>query len=174
MSAVGESVGRRIMGGLTRRVAELSGELRGHVVGQAALFTGIGAATTLGNAALYVLLRGTFSAGFANVLSVLITTIASSLAHRRWVFAGRDEHPMRMHVQTLATFVFYCASNQVALWLLGLAVTDPSSTAEATAVTAMALLGGTTRFLAMRLWVFARRRSAVEAPGRSEAQVVTR
>lgn len=135
----------------------LPGRLRGHVVGQAAMFTAVGAATTLTNAVLFLLLRGTFSAELSNVLSVLTTTIASSLAHRRWVFSDRDEHPMRMHLQSLAVFGFYCASNQIALWLLGLAVVDPSSTAEAVAVAAMALLGGTSRFLALRLWVFARR-----------------
>lgn len=136
------------------------GRLRGHVVGQAAMFTAVGAATTLANAVLYLLLRGTFSAEVSNVLSVLITTIASSLAHRWWVFSDRDEHPVRMHLQSVAVFAFYCASNQAALRLLGLAVDDPSSAAEAVAVAAMALVGGTSRFLAMRLWVFTRRARA--------------
>ncbi len=148
------------MGSHSRRAAELLGGLRGHVVGQAAMFTAVGAATTLANAVLYVLLRGTFSAELSNVLSVLITTIASSIAHRRWVFADRDEHPTRMHLQTFVVFLYYCASNQIALWLLGLAVDTPSSTAEAAAVVAMALFGGTSRFLALRLWVFTRRRKS--------------
>ncbi|GAB3695468.1 GtrA family protein [Saccharopolyspora tripterygii] len=145
------------MSGLSAPPSGFLGRLRGHVVGQAAMFTAVGAATTLANAVLFLLLRGTFSAELSNVLSVLTTTIASSLAHRRWVFSDRDEHPMRMHLQSLAVFGFYCASNQIALWLLGLAVEQPSNTAEAVAVAAMALFGGTSRFLALRLWVFARR-----------------
>lgn len=145
------------MGGHRRRAAEPLRGFRGHVVGQAAMFTAVGAVTTLANAVLYVLMRGTFSAEISNVLSVLITTVASSIAHRRWVFSDRDEHPMRMHLQTFAVMLYYCGSNQIALWLLGLAVEAPSSTAEATAVVAMALFGGTSRFLALRLWVFTRR-----------------
>lgn len=147
------------MGGHRRRAAEPLNGLRGHVIGQAAMFTAVGAVTTLANAALYVLLRGTFTAEISNVLSVLVTTVASSVAHRRWVFADRHEHPMRMHLQTFGVLLFYCASNQIALWLLGLAVDDPSSTAEAAAVAAMALFGGTSRFLALRIWVFTRRRA---------------
>ncbi|TWG07843.1 GtrA family protein [Saccharopolyspora dendranthemae] len=153
----------------------LLGRLRGHVVGQAVMFTAVGAATTLANAVLYLLLRGTFSAEVSNVLSVLTTTIASSLAHRWWVFSDRDEHPMRMHLQTIAVFSFYCASNQLALQLLGLAVDDPSSAAEAGAVAAMALFGGTSRFLAMRLWVFARRaRVRQQGPGSGRDRGVVR
>ncbi|MCI2420890.1 GtrA family protein [Saccharopolyspora sp. K220] len=131
--------------------------IRGHIIGQAAMFTVVGGLTTLVNAVLYMLLRGTFTAEVSNVLSVLITTVASSTAHRQFVFTDRDEHPMRMHLQTVAVFLFYCVSNNVALWLLGLAVDNPSSFAEAVAVSAMALFGGASRFLALRVWVFTRR-----------------
>jgi putative flippase GtrA len=146
--------------GIRARTSPLIERVRTHLVGQAALFMLVGGTTTLLNAALYILLRGTFTTGVSNVLAVLITTVVSSAAHRALVFADRDEHPMRMHLQTAAVFVFYCVSNNIALWLLGLAVDTPSSFDESAAVSAMAVFGGITRFLALRVWVFARRRTS--------------
>ncbi|MEV0085065.1 GtrA family protein [Saccharopolyspora sp. NPDC050642] len=129
---------------------------RDDVVGQAVLFTVVGVLATATNAVLYVLLRGIFPVGASNFCSLLITTVASSAAHRHFAFAARDEHRARMHLQTLAVFAFYCVSNNIALGLLGLAVEDPSSVAEAAAVAALSVIGGTTRFAVMRLWVFSR------------------
>ncbi|QIZ38133.1 GtrA family protein [Saccharopolyspora sp. ASAGF58] len=132
---------------------------RDNVLGQAVLFTVVGVLATAANAVLYVLLREIFPTGASNSCSLLITTAASSMAHRHFAFAGRDEHPIRMHLQTLAVFLFYCVSNSIALDLLGLAVEDPSSVVEAAAVAAMSIIGGTTRFVVMRLWVFSRSRA---------------
>lgn len=132
---------------------------RDNVVGQAVLFTVVGALATAANAVLYVLLREILPAGASNFCSLLITTAASSMAHRHFAFADRDENPIRMHLQTLAVFLFYCVSNNVALGLLGLAVEDPSSVAEAAAVAAMSVVGGIARFAVMRLWVFSRSRA---------------
>ncbi|SDW97206.1 Putative flippase GtrA (transmembrane translocase of bactoprenol-linked glucose) [Saccharopolyspora shandongensis] len=129
---------------------------RDDVVGQAVLFTVVGALATAANAVLYMLLRGIFPVGASNFCSLLITTAASSAAHRHFAFAARDEHRGRMHLQTLAVFAFYCVSNNIALGLLGLTVEDPSSVAEAAAVAALSVIGGTTRFVVMRLWVFSR------------------
>jgi putative flippase GtrA len=153
------------MNGLAVRQAETVGPAaigppraggRDNVVGQAVLFTVVGVLTTALNAVLYVLLRGTFSAGASNVLSLLITTVASSVAHRRLAFADRAEYPIRMHLQTLVVFLFYCVSNNIALGLLELVVESPSSVAEAAAVTAMSVFGGITRFVVLRAWVFGR------------------
>ncbi|GAA0529160.1 hypothetical protein GCM10011581_30530 [Saccharopolyspora subtropica] len=129
---------------------------RDHVVGQAARFTLVGVLSTALNAVLYVLLRGLFSAGAANVLALALSTAASSVAQRVVVFAGRDEYPVRMHLQTLTVFAFYCVSNNLALGLLSAFVTDPTSVAEAAAVATMSVFGGVTRFVVLRVWVFGR------------------
>ncbi|MBB5157961.1 GtrA family protein [Saccharopolyspora phatthalungensis] len=129
---------------------------RDNVVGQAVLFTVIGVLATAANAVLYVLLREVFPTGPSNLISLLITTVASSMAHRHFAFADRHEHPIRMHLQTLAVFLFYCVSNNIALGLLALVVENPSSVAEAVAVAAMSIFGGITRFVVLRIWVFSR------------------
>jgi putative flippase GtrA len=149
-----EAVGPTAVGPTTIGPSQTAG--RDNVVGQAVLFTVVGVLATSLNAVLYILLRGTFSADASNVLSLLITTVASSVAHRRLAFADRAEHPIRMHLQTLVVFLFYCVSNNIALGLLELVVENPSSVAEAAAVIGMSVVGGITRFVVLRGWVFGR------------------
>ncbi|MCI2416433.1 GtrA family protein [Saccharopolyspora sp. K220] len=158
------SVGVGLMRGLAVRQAKAARPVttvartakRDNVLSQAVLFTAVGVLATLLNAGLYIALRGTFSAGASNIFSLLITVVGSSEAHRLFAFADRAEHPIRMHLQTLAVFGFYCVSNNVALGLLHLVVENPSSVAEAAAVTAMSIFGGITRFVVLRAWVFSR------------------
>ncbi|MGP4019018.1 GtrA family protein [Saccharopolyspora sp. 5N708] len=147
------------------RIAAVRTSRRGGLVGQAVLFAVVGVLATILNAGLYIALRGTFSAGAANILSLLITVVGSSAAHRLFVFTDRDEHPVRMHLQTLAVFLFYCVSNDIALNLLASVVEKPSSVAEAAAVTGMSIFGGLTRFVVLRVWVFSRS-AAHQASGR--------
>ncbi|MEU6132521.1 GtrA family protein [Saccharopolyspora sp. NPDC047091] len=136
-----------------------SGVPHGGAIGQAVLFTAVGGATTAVNAVLYLLLRGTFPTGLANVLALLLTTVGSSALHRRLVFTGLPERRLRMHLQTAATFLFYCVSSSAALALLRLLDADAGSVAEAVAVAVMSVAGGIARFTALRLWVFHRHRS---------------
>ncbi|GAA3360255.1 GtrA family protein [Saccharopolyspora gregorii] len=148
------------------RTSRALAALRGGTTGRAVLFTAVGGATTAVNALLYLLLRGTFATGPANVLALLVTTIGSSALHRRFVFTGLPERRLRMHLQTAATFLFYCVSSSAALALLRLVDADAGSVAEAVAVAVMSVAGGITRFTALRLWVFHRdrRRPAGERP----------
>lgn len=144
----------------TVRAHDVLTAMRGGAAGQAVLFAVIGGLATAVNAVVYLLLRGTFPTGLANVLALLLTTIGSSLLHKRIVFTGLRERPLRMHSQTAATFLFYCVSSSAALVLLGLVDDDPGSVAEALAVAAMSTVGGVARFAVLRLWVFRRARRA--------------
>lgn len=131
---------------------------------RAVLFTAVGVGATVLNAVCYVLLRAALSAGAANVLALLLSTAASSAAQRYLVFSDRRTRTLRMHLQTAGVFAYYCASNSLALWVLGVFVPRPSSAAEAVAVSVASVFGGISRFAVLSTWVFRRDSGAAFDP----------
>ncbi|RZQ60645.1 GtrA family protein [Amycolatopsis suaedae] len=116
-----------------------------------------GVAATLAQLLLFLLLRTPLGSHGANIVAIVLTTLANTEFHRRVTFAGLPDHPVRRATQTVLTIAFYAGYGSVVLLLLDW-LTVPTPELETLALAAASLLGGTIRFVALRWWVFARPR----------------
>jgi putative flippase GtrA len=128
-------------------------------------FLGIGVVSTLAFAMLFLLLHGPLGAGGANAAALAITAVANTAANRRLTFGIRGrEHALRHHRRGAAVFVLTLAlSNGALLVLHGIEATPPRAL-ELTVLVLGSLLATVTRFVALKTWVFARRRHTATRP----------
>jgi putative flippase GtrA len=108
-------------------------------------------------AVLYLLCRVPFSAFTANLLALLLSTIANTAANRRLTFgvSGRDG-AVGHQVRGLVVFLVGLGVTSGSLWLLHATGHDHHGT-EVVVLTVANLFVTVLRFVAMRVWVFARR-----------------
>lgn len=136
-------------------------------------FVAVGAAATGLNAVLFLLLRQWWDLVTANVVALALSTVASTEANRLLTFAGTSATRTRLDIQSLLVFLFYCFYNTVTLWALHFAVADATRETEALTLTVASVLGGSGRFLLLRLWVFERIRAAGQEHQRMSPLPVT-
>ncbi len=129
----------------------------GTLARQAGSFTAIGAASSLANAALYLLLREWFNAMTSLVLAVAITTLASTEANRRLTFDSAIGSRTSLMVHNLSVILFYCTYNSLALWGVHQLVSNPPARIESVAILIASIAGGIARFALLRGWVFRNR-----------------
>lgn len=132
----------------------------GTLARQAGSFTAIGAASSLTNAALYLLLREWFNAMTSLVLAVTITTLVSTEANRRLTFDRASGSRTSLTVHNLSVILFYCTYNSVALWVVHQLVSNPPARVESAAILIASIAGGVARFALLRGWVFRDRTGA--------------
>src|SRR3954452_24831352 len=141
----------------------------GAVGSQVALFAVIGVFSTVAYAVLYVLLRGALQPFWANAVALVATAVANTAANRRITFGVRGRSDAWRHqLQGLTIFAVGLAMTTGCLWLLQQVSPSPGRATEMAVLTAANLAVTAMRFLAMRLWVFPRRRPVSEtlaAPG---------
>lgn len=118
-------------------------------------FAVVGAASTLAFLALYVVLRSWIDATWANVVGLLVTTIANTAANRRLTFGvrGRDA-VVRHQLQGLFVFGIALALSTGALHLLHAVDPTPIRPVEVSALLVANALSTLLRFLALRTWIF--------------------
>jgi putative flippase GtrA len=140
-------------------VDELRGVARLATAAPLVRFLGIGVVSTLAFAFLFLLLHGPLGAAGANAAALAITAVANTAANRRLTFGIRGrEHALRHHWRGAAVFVLTLAlSNGALLVLHGIDATPPRAL-ELTVLVLGSLLATVTRFVALKTWVFARRR----------------
>ncbi len=114
----------------------------------------VGGTGTAANAAIFLVLRIWFDTLPANLVALVLSTAISTELNRRFTFGGAAAHHWRSTVQNGGTVLFYAFYSSAVLVLLGLAIDSPSPWLESLTVAAASLLGGTVRFLVLRLWVF--------------------
>ncbi len=161
-------VGRGLLRGTTPvrevgpRLGRVSADAGGGRLGmQVVMFALVGVASTLAYAALYLWFRSTMLAQGANLLALLLTTLANTAANRRFTFGVRGpERALRHQVQGLVIFAVGLGVTSGALWLVD--ASGPSRSGhhgtEVVVLTAANLFVTVTRFVAMRAWVFVRTR----------------
>jgi glycosyltransferase involved in cell wall biosynthesis len=135
-------------------------------------FLAIGVCSTIAYALLYLLLRGPLGAGGANALALAITAVANTQANRFLTFGVRGRAGLlRHHAQ--GALVYLLTLGLTAGALATLQALDPSPPrALEVAVLVVASLGATvTRYLALRSWVFTRRRSVAVAGPHQPASI---
>ena len=144
------------------------------VLGQAWRFAGVGLGSTALHLGLFAWLATALpSAQVANLLALLVATVANTAANRRWTFGVRGRrHLGRHHLQALTVFGLTWGMSSLALLLVGAVSTDPGAAAQTVAIAAANLVATAVRFVAMRRWIFNDHKgtdasSAVRVPGLS-------
>jgi putative flippase GtrA len=129
---------------------------------QLAGFAVIGVLSTLANLALFSLLRLGLDAQLANVLALLVCTLANTAANRRFTFGvrGRDR-AVRHQAQGLVVFLISLLMTSGSLAALHVADQHPTYGAELTVLVIANLAATLVRFLLLRAWVFPDQRGAV-------------
>jgi putative flippase GtrA len=118
-------------------------------------FAAIGVASTVANLVLYVLFRGVMGAIAANVVALLLTTIANTAANRRLTFGVRgSEGAARHQFQGLIVFGLGLGLTTGALALLGHLAPAASQAVELAVIVVANAVATVLRFLLFRAWVF--------------------
>jgi putative flippase GtrA len=115
---------------------------------------------------LYLLFRGVLGAIAANVVALLITTVANTAANRRLTFGvtGRDG-AARHQFQGLIVFGIGLGLTTGALALLGHVAPDAGQAVELAAILLANAVATAVRFVLFRSWVFrARTVPVLETP----------
>ncbi len=146
-------------------VEDLLGVARLMAAAPVVRFMGIGVVSTLAYALLFVLLRGLAGAGGANAIALALTAIGNTAANRRLTFGVRGgADVVRHHVRGAVVFVLTLALTSGALLVLhGIDATPPRAVELAVLVVA-GFAATVTRYVALRTWVFTRRRSGTPPP----------
>ncbi|WP_166133291.1 bifunctional glycosyltransferase family 2/GtrA family protein [Nocardioides ochotonae] len=125
---------------------------------QLVMFALVGVASTVAYAVLFLALRGAVSPFLANLLALLLTAVANTAANRRLTFGVRGRNDaVRHQLRGLVVFGVGLTVTSGSLWLLQLAGVDDRRL-EVIVLTLANLVVTVLRFVAMRLWVFGRRR----------------
>ena len=157
--------GRIPLADVTQRLGRAAAEAgTGRLGMQLVVFALVGVASTIAYAVLYLLLRTTTSALLANLVALLLTTVANTAANRRFTFGvtGRAG-ALRHQAQGLLIFLVGLGVTSGALWLLDSAA-GAHRGLEVAVLTAANLFVTVMRFVAMRTWVFVRRRRVAHGP----------
>ena len=138
---------------------DLRGVARLAAASPLARFLAIGVASTLAFALLFLALRGPLGAAGANAAALALTAVANTAANRRLTFGVRGRTDLaRHHLRGAAVFVLTLALSSGALAVLhGIDATPPRAV-ELTVLVIGSALATVTRFVALKTWVFARRR----------------
>jgi putative flippase GtrA len=144
-------------------LADLRGVARLLAAGRVTRFMTVGVASTLAYAALYLALRGPLGAAVANALALAITAVANTEANRRYTFGVRGRRGrLRQHLMGGGVYALTLGLTSGALGVLHGLDRSPSRPVELAVLVAAGAVATATRYVALRSWVFARRRSITE------------
>ena len=137
----------------------------GAMAAQLVRFAAIGVVSTLAHLGLYLLLRGAFDALSANLIALLIATVANTAANRRLTFGiqGRDGAVLHQF-QGLVVFGLGLALTTAALAALGARVPGASRAVELLVLLAANAAATVLRFVAFRSWIFRPRPARLSTP----------
>ncbi|NMI00589.1 bifunctional glycosyltransferase family 2/GtrA family protein [Pseudonocardia acidicola] len=143
------------------------------MTGQLARFAAIGVASTVAHLLLFVLLRAAMGAIAANVIALLITSVANTAANRRLTFGVRGRTGAARHqFQGLIVFGLGLGLTTGALALVGIWLPGAGRIAELTALVVANGLATVLRFVLFRAWIF-RGAQARRSPATDASQEIT-
>lgn len=126
-----------------------------------ALVGGLGTAV---NAAVFLLLRLWLDAVPANLVALVLSTVVSTEANRRFTFQDAPVHRARVYVQTVGTVAFYALYSSAVLVALHAVLPEAGPVVETVTVAVASVLGGAARFLLLRYWVVDRHPDESDEP----------
>jgi glycosyltransferase involved in cell wall biosynthesis len=122
-------------------------------------FLGIGVASTVVYALLFLLLGGPLGSAGANAAALSLTAVGNTAANRRLTFGVRGrEHLVRHHARGAVVFVLTLALTNGALAVLHGVDATPARALELAVLVGASLVATVTRYVALKTWVFAHRR----------------
>ena len=122
---------------------------------QVARFAVIGVGSTVIHLGLLAALTGPLGAQVANLVGLVVSTVANTAANRAWTFQVRGTEQMaRQHLQALVVFAITWVSSSLALELLAVAWPQASTLTTVVVVGAANAVSTVARFTAMRSWIF--------------------
>jgi putative flippase GtrA len=137
---------------------DLRGVVRLMAAAPVARFMGVGVASTIAYALLFLALQAPLGAGWANAVALLLTAIGNTAANRRLTFGVRGRADLvRHHVRGAVVFFLTLALTNGALAVLHGLDAAPSRAVELAVLVAASLVATVSRYVALRTWVFARR-----------------
>jgi putative flippase GtrA len=123
-----------------------------------ARFLGVGVASTLAYALLFLLLRGPLGPEGANALALAVTAIGNTTANRRLTFHVRGRTGLAGHlVRGTLVFLLTLALTSGALVVLHGLVATPPRALELAVLVVASTAATVTRYVALKTWVFAHR-----------------
>lgn len=141
-----------------RRQLDVRGR-SGRLGNQLGLFALVGLASTLAYALLFLLLRQLVPAQAANALALALTAVANTAANRHLTFGVRGKESLAAHHgQGLLVFGIGLLLTSGSLVVLDAAAPHAPHGVEITVLTVANLVATGLRFVAMRWWIFRRRR----------------
>ena len=121
----------------------------------------IGACSTVAYALLFLALRAPLGPAAANAFALALTAVANTQANRRLTFGVRGRSGLvRQHLMGAVVYVLTLGLTSGALAVLHDLVSDPARALEVAVLIVAGVCATVTRYLALRAWVFARRRPA--------------
>jgi putative flippase GtrA len=142
-------------------IDDLRGVARLALASQVARFLCVGVASTLAFALLFMPLRGPLGPGAANALALGVTAVGNTAANRRLTFRLRGRAGLlRQHALGALVFLLTLGLTSGALVVLHGLDARPPRLVELAVLVAASTVATITRFVALRSWVFARRRRA--------------
>jgi putative flippase GtrA len=140
---------------------DLRGVARLMAASPVARFIAVGVVSTLAYALLFLALQAPLGAGWANAAALLLTALGNTAANRRLTFGVRGRADLvRHHVRGAVVFFLTLALTNGALAVLNGLDATPDRAVELAVLVAASLVATVTRYVALRTWVFTRRRRA--------------
>lgn len=131
------------------------------LIKQLVRFAAVGVISTVAQLGLFLLLRDHVGALSANLISLVVSTVANTEANRRFTFGIRGRAgAARQQLLALGVFGLSLALSSGALALLGLVAPTAGPSAEVVVLVAANALATVARFAMLRTWVFSARPSA--------------
>jgi putative flippase GtrA len=137
-------------------IEDLRGVARLMATGPIARFMGVGVASTLAYAMLFLALHGLLGAAAANALALGLTAVGNTAANRRLTFGVRGRVGLlRQHALGAVVFVLTLGLTSGALAVLHGLDAAPARGVELGVLIAASTAATVTRYVALRTWVFA-------------------
>ena len=147
---------------------DLRGVARLALAAPIARFLGIGLASTLAYALLFLVLAGSLGAAAASAAALALTAVANTAANRRITFGVRGrKHLGRHHLAAFLVFVIALGLTNGALAVVHGIDPHPGRLIEAAALVLANLAATATRYVALATWVFRTRAHPRPVPAQS-------
>ncbi|HEY8294035.1 MAG TPA: GtrA family protein [Micrococcaceae bacterium] len=125
-------------------------------------FLAVGVVCTVASVAIFALLRPLAGVQWANLISLVLTSVLNTELNRRHSFGITERrYWLQDHRRGLWVMLLALGLTSGSLWALHTVTPDASVLDELLAITAANVLAAVTRFLLLRYWIFRRIRRLV-------------
>jgi putative flippase GtrA len=136
----------------TNPPAAAAGKQRHGLSGQLRRFAIIGVASTVANLVLFAVFSLVMPDQLANVLALVLCTVANTAANRRFTFDASREGALGVQLRSLGLLAITWAATAGALWILHRTVPDASTLVATITVAIGNAVATVVRFVLLRRW----------------------